>query len=862
MHTSSGSMMSSADPSSDVRNGQPLDSTTGQIVPVVRHRGPAIPVALCFAAGIVTDRWLGVPWIGWLAASLFLAVCWLVSISRGAGGRAAVALLAACVCLGGARHHQFWSVRRSDDVSAFATIKPRPVRLVGRLATQPEIRDRKVDRLRSAWPQYDRSNCLVECEWLETNRKRIPVSGLTRLSVTGHLLHVDVGDEIDVRGSLYRPRPPDNPGEHDFVQYLRRLGTDCALYADYPDAVHRLECGGPWELRRWAARFRNAGEFVLVKHLSQQTVPTASALLLGNRTGMNDEMRRTFAESGMIHLLAISGLHVGILALFVWICCRVLNLSVPATSVVVLTCVVSYAFVTGGRPSTVRATVFLLVVFCGRPWYRQPAFANTLAIAALAILMWNPADLFDVGAQLSFLAVTAIIWPQSRQPDELPEKSPLEAIAATQETGWLRRGLRDMAAFLKQTYAITLAIWLFTTPLVAARFNLISPVGFVVNVVLIPLVIPVLWMGYGLLFCGFLIPLAAPVFGFAFDGGLRLLLGIVEAASRLRAGHLYVPSPPDWWLVGYYVLLVGIACFRGRKRIRYWSWVGLCAWTIFGLSIGLMPVKRTGLRCTFLSVGHGCSVLVELPGGRNMLYDAGSLSDGHRARRTVEGALWERGLSRLDVVVVSHADIDHFNAVPGLLRTVPVGSLLVARPFLDFEQESVAELCRSASAAGVPIQIIRRGDRLRLDEAVTLQVLHPAGNGSTSDDNANSVVLLIEYAGRRVLLTGDLVGAGLEQVLAEPPQAIDVLLAPHHGSARANSPWFAEWAQPRWVVVSGSRDGRLSLLREVYGDRTRLLSTNSDGAITFEIDPAGVIRGSTFRQPAVGHTAVSGTPGL
>ncbi len=833
-----------------------MDSSACEIVPIVQRRRPAIPVALCFAAGIVIDRWLGFAWIGWLGTGLFLAVCWLWGSSRGADGRAAACLLVGCVCLGGARHHQFWSVRRANDVSMFAAEEARPVRLVGRLTTQPVIRTRNKDELLSAWPPYDRSYCLVECEWLETNRKWIPVSGLARLSVTGHLLHVDAGDEIDVRGSLYRPRPPGNPGELDFRETLRRFGTGCVLFVDYPDAVRRLNSGAQWWFRRWATRLRSTGEFLLVKHLSQQTVPTASALLLGNRTGMNDEIRRTFAESGMMHLLAISGLHVGILAGFVWICCRILNLSVPTTSVVVLTCVVGYAFVTGGRPATVRAMVFLLIAFCGRPWYRQSALENTLAIAALVILMWNPTDLFDIGAQLSFLAVTGIIWSQSLQSDESPDQSSLDAIALTQEMGWLRRRVRDLAAFLKQGSLLMFAIWLFTVPLVAARFNLVSPVGFVINVFLIPWVVLVLWMGYGLLFCGFLLPGAAPLFGFAFDGGLRLLLGVVEAASRWRLGHLYVPAPPEWWLVGYYVLLAAVVGFRRQKRIQTRSWVGLCAWTVLGLSIGLMPANRNGLRCTFLSVGHGCAVLVELPNGKTLLYDAGSLSNGCRARRAVEGTLWERGLSRLNAVVVSHADIDHFNAVPGLFRTVPVGALLVAPSCLDFQQESVVELCRSAAVYGIPIQLVRRGDRLKLDESVTLRVLHPPGAGSSSEDNVNSVednvnsvALLIEYAGRRLLLTGDLVGDGVDQLLAEPTQTIDVLLAPHHGSLRSNSSRLADWAQPSWVVVSGGRRAKLSPLREVYGSRARVLSTNTSGAITFEIDPAGVIRVSSCRQP-------------
>jgi competence protein ComEC len=303
-----------------------------------------------------------------------------------------------------------------------------------------------------------------------------------------------------------------------------------------------------------------------------------------------------------------------------------------------------------------------------------------------------------------------------------------------------------------------------------------------------------------------------------------------------------------WWLLGYYVLLSAVVLASRPGSRRRWGWAGVCAWAVLGLGIGLVPAKPGKLRCTFLSVGHGVSFLVELPDGRALLYDAGSLDDGQRAARLVRGALAERGVRRLDAIVISHADLDHFNAVPELLRTVPVGGLLVAKPFLDFEQSSVARVCESAVRAGVPVQIVGRGDRFRLDPAVWLEVLHPPhGEAADVHDNANSIVLSIEYAGRRILLTGDLEGGGLDELIASCRGGVDVMLSPHHGSAGANTAALAEWGSPRYVIASSGFHVNLPLLRERYGPAADVLATSASGAVTVSVAPSGELRCEAFR---------------
>jgi competence protein ComEC len=380
---------------------------------------------------------------------------------------------------------------------------------------------------------------------------------------------------------------------------------------------------------------------------------------------------------------------------------------------------------------------------------------------------------------------------------------------------------------------------------VAARFHIVSPVGVLINVIMAPLALVVLWCGYIHLALGLLVPAASWIAAAPFEWGLGGLLGLVEWAAHVRLSHFYVPGPPEWWLAGYYLLLFALAFLRPVRRWGSRGWCVLILWIIAGLGWGLRSADGESLRCTFLSVGHGGAILIECPNGGTLLYDAGSMQDGRIAERAVQQTLWERRRRCLDALMVSHADSDHFNGAAELMQSLPVGALLVSQQFLDFKQPAVAALCDSTAAAGVPIRLVRDGDRLRLDDRVAMRVLHPSFGRPHSDDNANSIVLAIEFAGRRILLTGDLDGHGQATLLGMPPLGVDVLLAPHHGSRRANPPALADWARPREVIVSADARVDFKSLRAAYEPETRITSTNDAGAVTFEIKPDGTIERST-----------------
>jgi competence protein ComEC len=235
-------------------------------------------------------------------------------------------------------------------------------------------------------------------------------------------------------------------------------------------------------------------------------------------------------------------------------------------------------------------------------------------------------------------------------------------------------------------------------------------------------------------------------------------------------------------------------------------------------------------------------VVAELPSGQTLLYDAGRLGSPSLASRAISSFLWSRGITHLDAVVISHADADHYNALPALLKQFSCGAVYVSPVMFLGRGRALEALQTALDQSGVPLREVWSGDRLRLGSGATAEVLHPPRTGVIGSDNANSIVLALEYENRRLLLTGDLEPPGLEDLMAEAPTDCDVLLAPHHGSASSDPPGFAEWTTPEWIVVSGGPRDRLPDVAAAYETRgARVLHTADCGAVEV------VIRGEDLR---------------
>ena len=806
--------------------------------------------------GIVVDRNLFSASITqwWMFAGVSLFV-WLLAWVLRRDRMAIVPLLLAICGLAGAWHHWSWNLFQAEELARAAEFSNSPVGVEAIALSRPRRVDAPPKNPMRAIPQGDQSRLDVEVVRVRNGAKWQPAAGRAPLLVEGHLLGVQAGDRVRIFGQIARPSPQQNSGAFDFAAHNRADRKLCLLRCNYPDSVSVVQRGSYWNWRRWLDDLRRHAGKTLQRRLDSANSPMAAAILLGAREDVDREQTEAFFQTGTIHLFAISGLHVGILAgaLFFIARCGLMPRRVALLFVIVLT--VGYCLLTDARPPVVRATILVVTACLSWMSLRKPSLINTLSCAAIVVLLLNPADLFRSGPQLSFLAVATLAYFQRylipREPDD-----PLDRLIARTRPPHIKFAKAIGLHFWK-LFTVSAVIWLVALPLVMYRFHLFSPIALVLNTLIaIPITLALL-CGFGTLLGSFLFPPLAEPMSWACDLSLSFTQSAINLGSGWDNAFFYVAGPPLWWVLVFYGSLALAFAF---PRWRPSPQVCLSVMLLW-ISIGLIyPLSARGnfdvadanpqLRCTFVSIGHGSAVVLELPDGRTLLYDAGQLGSPDSGAQSIAAYLWSRQITHLDAVVLSHADVDHYNAMPGLMERFSIGKVYVSPVMFDQGQGAVLSLREAIAANGIPIEAICAGDNLEAGKSVTVEVLHPTKKGVIGSDNANSVVLLIEFAGHRILLPGDLEAGGLNDVIAEEPIDVDVLMAPHHGSSRSSPAGFAAWCTPEHVVISGGRSrDAVPAVVAYHQAGAQVLHTADAGAITATIDSEGVAV-ETFRPVA------------
>jgi competence protein ComEC len=405
---------------------------------------------------------------------------------------------------------------------------------------------------------------------------------------------------------------------------------------------------------------------------------------------------------------------------------------------------------------------------------------------------------------------------------------------------WERVGFKAIR-YVRGLFLASLIVWAVTMPLIMARFHVVSWLAALLAVVLLPFMTVALVSGFVLLTLGWLIPPLGALAGWICNGSLAVINIVIDGAQKAPRGHFWVAGPEDWWLWVFYTGLAAVVA--GRLWKPHWRWCTglLVGWIAVGLAVWGFSGRSDRLECTFLSVGHGLATVLELPDGHVVLYDAGSFASPDGAALSVASCLWEHGHHHLDAVVISHADADHYNAFPSLIRRVSVGVVYAPPSMLMARSRALVALRDAIEEEGVPLRPLTIGERLVAgdgQELHSIRVLHPPPQGAPASDNAGSVVLLVEALGRRVLLPGDLEPPGLDMLLASPPVDSDVLLVPHHGSKRSSPPGLISWCRPEFAVISGSLRRDPTEIETVYlRAGSRVFHTGRSGAVRVVIEP-------------------------
>jgi competence protein ComEC len=550
--------------------------------------------------------------------------------------------------------------------------------------------------------------------------------------------------------------------------------------------------------------------------------------------------------------------------------------------------VIVYAAIAEPRPPILRASVIALIYCVARLLHRERSYLNWISAAGIVLAIIEPEVVFDIGFQLSFAAVLGVSYLSpaiaqmvvglrtwfARCVLKRSFADDLTPVRASRDQGVLTLGLHHtwsrLGRYVYAALAVTFAAWLAALPLVAIYFHRVHLWGAPSSFIVFPLVALVMGLGFAKLVIG----AASPTLGSAIGAGLTMvdswLIDLVDGLAFLPGASILLPGPPWWVTLAYYLFLtVLIWRFPRRQpaapepapmpdrtqRSGLRGSRSMCVVTLLLLVVAVTawqwPKKPGRLTATFLAVGRGSAVVLELPDGRTILCDAGTSSPYDIGRSAVVPFLRHRGIRQIDRVHLSHANLDHFSGLPSIIEEIPTGPVIVNR---YFEPRSPAgspsrHLLELLDRRGRWVQTLDAPPtRWELD-GVTFEHLSPP-DGLTDEVSTNntSTVLRVSYAGHSLLLTGDIDEHAQRALIDRGNIRADVLALPHHGAVRSSTGSFIAAVAPSVVIRSSSErtEETHSGLQQIIGtirgigSVPELYNTADIGAVEVVIDRDGV----------------------
>lgn len=674
----------------------------------------------------------------------------------------------------------------------------------------------------------------------------LPASLVMPLSIDGKIGGYFPGDRFEIYGQWRLPSQPSNPGQFDQARRFAELGYAAQARAESINQMKKRDHPAWFRLDRYLAMVSATALQSIERYVILDQSELTAALVLGQREQAEWRLQEELLSTGTIHMLSISGMHIEMVALSLLLLGMLLQLPRRALLVSICGIVIAYGLLCGANPPVARATIMLTGVCLARLMGWNFSGLNFLAFAGVLLILYRTTVVFETGTQLSFMAVAVLILSANSMVPRVPA---LERLIAS-KAGHSARSLRRVRTWSFEMLRTSFWVWFITAPLVWSAFHVISPIAIALNLILWLPMLFALIAGLGLIAFGWL-PLVGWPLGLICGISLWMVQVFVGWGEQIPLGHFWMRSPPAWWLYAFYALgilaaaWVGVKKASGRRRIG----MVLGAWFLFGLTINptldwwqrFSTGENGKLVLTFIDVGHGTSILMETPDHESWLYDAGRLGDHQRSYQVIVDSLWAMRRSRINGLILSHADSDHYNGIDGLTKRIAVDQLFSTSQVYSHSSPLLSQILAATRRRGVQHITWSKGD-FQQGKGWSMLALHPPRQGVTGTDNANSLCVLIEFAGRRILLPGDLEPPGMQMLVSHAATKVDVLMAPHHGSLNSKSDALLKWCSPETVVISGSTRAVSPRVLEAFEAEGReVFVTARDHAIRIEIAKDGSI---------------------
>ena len=661
-----------------------------------------------------------------------------------------------------------------------------------------------------------------------------------------------IGSRVRISGSFSLYTEATNIGQFDARNYYAarkiygQVKKAAIVYTEPPNIIGRgKEC--LWQLRRHLAE-----SFLEV--YGEENGALLAAMLLGERTFLSEETQSLYKAAGALHVIAVSGLHISLLGLGLYRLLRRIFASQAPAAVISVLCMAAYVFLVGNPPSAVRAFIMFAMGLLAGYWKRTLDTPTALSLSAAIILMGNPfyigQSVFQPALKECLALINPYHFPLSRLLDSRRAWG-LRHLDPQKVPGVCHELLKKAGNGLQSSFSV----WIVTLPVQLFFFSEVSLFGIFFNLLIIPLMGVILLLGIAGLFLKEIFHLFTFLTGSVLTDLEITVISICRYAEGLffaviKAGGsladrlsftMWMPGKPAYGKMLLAFCLLLLFCLLGNLSEngrtfpeKFWKYrLGI----LLGVILLLAGYPSHNLQITFLDVGQGDGICMELPDGRVYLMDGGSSDVSKVGNYRLVPFLKAKGIRKIDAVFLSHGDADHINGIAELLEEKQMSIDCICLP-TGAEQEEFVEIRDLARARNISVGTIQAGDFWE-NNGTKFWCLNPAD--VTESGNAASVVLYMEYQNFSMLLTGDLEGEGEKSVAAllrsNAITGISVLKVAHHGSKNSTKEEFLRQCSPAVAVISCGE-------RNTYGHphKETLERLNDMGTAVYRTDCSGAIQ--------------------
>ena len=649
---------------------------------------------------------------------------------------------------------------------------------------------------------------------------------------------------IRVRGPLQAPSTKRNPGQFDYRQYCYNQDvfyTSQIIHSDSINVVNKSE--GSWLSNLIIIPLREYCHKTFQSHLDKETAGLIMALILGEKQELERHLIANFKKVGVVHVLAISGLHVGFIITFIFALLSILRLNTHSKIWGLLLVLIVYIILVRFKTPVIRASGMAILYLVGQVLERKISTYNIIFAAMTFILLFEPRELFNPGFHFSFMAVFSIIYGYER----LDRLLPLNQILA--EKIKRKRWLTYFKKWIWMPFLVSLAAVIGTSPLTLFYYGLFPSYAVFANLIVIPLTGIIVFLSLFLLFVGGLSDVLASGLGQMILLINQQLQAIVEFFADLPFSSLITPVPTFVQIILFYMLILSL--INMRRNVKQHLIIIFTIAFIFVLTVR-SDIKRD-LEIAFLDVGQGDAAFIRFPNQKTMLIDAGNRSfDWDQGERTVLPYLQSVNALHIDYLVGSHAHNDHIGGFLTLLDAISIDTLVLSAYL--FKSNLYNMLLSKSIEKRIPIKTVFKGDVLKPDSTCRVYILHPdsahirSETFSGAECNNSSVVMKLSYGENHVLFSGDLEESGEEPLLAyENFLESEILKIGHHGSSTSTSDELLKRVNPILAIISVANKNKFKhpspktvAKLNRYGIRT--YQTKYEGAIVFSIGPERITK--------------------